>query len=104
MNDDWEAMDPAMSQWADTMFVDVDLIDWDDHGDVFSGCNFRNVRFNVSRHTDAAFVNCTFTGCSFFDATFTRCKLVGSRFERCTFTLLKVTAATGPSRRSRAPT
>jgi len=52
---------------------------------------FRDCRFNLSRHTDAAFVICTFTGCSFFEATFTECKLVGSRFDRCTFDPLTVT-------------
>ena len=66
------------------------LIDWDNERGVFADCQFQNVRFNVSRHTDAAFINCTFTHCSFFDATFTRCKLVGSKLDRCTLTLLKV--------------
>lgn len=58
--------------------------------DWLNECTFRGGRFNVSTHTDAAFLNCAFVSCSFFDTTFERCKMVGSMFDRCAFNLLKV--------------
>jgi fluoroquinolone resistance protein len=71
-------------------FVDVDLSETADQGAVFSARTFRGVRFDVSEHSDAAFLNRTFTRCNFFDTTFTGCKLLGSMFDGCRFDLLKV--------------
>ncbi|HEY2794197.1 MAG TPA: pentapeptide repeat-containing protein, partial [Micromonosporaceae bacterium] len=72
-------------------FVDVDLTESTSaSGLVLRDCVFRQVRFNVSTHTGAAFLNCLFSGCSFFDATFTECKFVGSTFEGCTYDQMKV--------------
>ena len=87
---DWDSRDLLQHSYDHVEFVDVDMTEVDNVGTAFAQCVFRNVKFNASRHSDAAFVNCTLTACSFFDATFTRCKLVGSTFERCSFSLLKV--------------
>jgi uncharacterized protein YjbI with pentapeptide repeats len=72
------------------LFLDVDLSEMVDRGSTFVECTFRGVRFNCSVHTDAAFVNCTFTRCALFDSTFTGCKLTGSMFDGCTYGALKV--------------
>lgn len=69
-------------------FVDCDLSEITTAGVVFTGCTFRGVRFNASRHRTTAFVGCTFTACVFFDTTFEDCKLTGSTFERCRFELM----------------
>ena len=86
---DWDGRDLSGECHEKVAFLDVDLTEAVNDAGVFTECAFRGTRFNVSRHTGAAFVNCTFTRCSFFDATFTRCKLVGSMFDRCTFGLFK---------------
>jgi fluoroquinolone resistance protein len=60
--------------------------DW--YGEDLSGQEHGRVAFigvDLSRHSDAAFLNCTFSSCSFFQAEFTECKLVGSTFDRCAF-------------------
>jgi len=75
---DWDGRDLSGERHEKAAFIDVDLSETVDNGGVFTECAFRGARFNVSRHANAAFVNCTFTRCSFFDATFTGCKLVGS--------------------------
>jgi fluoroquinolone resistance protein len=87
---DWGGRDLSGESHEKVAFVDVDLMETVDNAGVFTECAFRGVRFNVSKHIQAAFVNCTFTRCSFFDATFTNCKLVGSMFDRCTFGLFEV--------------
>jgi fluoroquinolone resistance protein len=87
---DWDGRDLSGERHEKVAFIDVDLSETVDDGGVFTECAFRGARFNVSRHANAAFVNCTFTRCSFFDATFAGCKLVGSMFDGCTFGLLEV--------------
>ena len=87
---DWDGRDLSGECHDKVAFIDVDLTEAVDRAGVFTECSFRGVRFNVSTHANAAFVNCTFTRCSFFDATFTGCKLVGSMFDGCTFGLLEV--------------
>ncbi|MFI0420921.1 pentapeptide repeat-containing protein [Spongiactinospora sp. 9N601] len=72
------------------LFVDVDMRELADRGAVFNECTFRGVRFNVSSHENAAFINCTFIRCSFFDAVFRDCKLIGGMFDGCTYGLLTV--------------
>jgi len=72
---DWGGRDLSGESHQKVAFVDVDLMETVDNAGVFTECAFRGVRFNVSKHIQAAFVNCTFTRCSFFDATFTNCKL-----------------------------
>lgn len=90
-SEDWYGQDVSGQTHTRVAFVDVDLTEATNQGATFAECTFRGVRFNVSRHADAAFLNCTFTRCVFFDATFTNCKLVGSMFDRCTHGLMKVT-------------
>ncbi|MEU0466018.1 pentapeptide repeat-containing protein [Amycolatopsis sp. NPDC006131] len=85
---DWEGAHLSGERHERVAFVRADLSEAVTEGAVFTECTFRDSRFNASRHTGAAFLNCTFTGCSFFDATFTDCKTTGSMFDRCTFDLL----------------
>jgi len=87
---DWYARELTAEGHVDVAFIDVDMTEAVNVGSVFEDCMFRGVRFNVSTHTNAAFLRCTFSGCSFFDATFTGCKLVGSTFTRCSFSSTKV--------------
>ena len=87
---DWDSLDISGEIHRRVLFQDVDLTELSDHGSSFEECQFRNVRFNVSVHEDARFLNCVFSRCSFFDATFTGCKLTGCVFDGCTYGLLKV--------------
>ena len=89
-DEDWYARPLSAEGYAGIAFIDVDMTEVVDVGSVFEDCTFRGVRFNVSTHTNAAFLRCTFSGCSFFDATFTGCKLLGSRFENCTWSQLTI--------------
>jgi uncharacterized protein YjbI with pentapeptide repeats len=89
--EDWYGEDISGREHARTAFSGIDLTEVTDEGAVFDECTFVDCTFNVSRHTEAAFLNCSFTGCSFFDTEFDRCKLVGSMFDRCSFGLLTVT-------------
>ena len=84
-DEDWYARDLSGERFDNVLFLDIDLTEALNQGGVFSECTFRGVRFNVSEHRDAAFINCTFVRCSFFDATFVGCKLTGSRFDGCDF-------------------
>ena len=70
--------------------MDLDLTEAFGVGAVFEECVFRHAKLNASVHTDAAFMNCTFTRSTFFDVRFERCKLIGSRFEDCTWDIAKV--------------
>ncbi len=88
--EDWTGASLTGRRFESVLFLGVDLAEQDQRGAWFSDCTFRKVRFNVSTHLDAAFLNCTFVDCSFFDATFTNCKLVGSMFERCRFGPTKI--------------
>jgi hypothetical protein len=75
---DWDGRDLSGERHEKVAFIDVDLSETVDNGGVFTECAFRGARFNVSRHANAAFVNCTFTRCSFFDATDRRGHRLGS--------------------------
>ena len=87
---DWDAGAGALPRHDAVEFSGLDLCETDLQGVEFSGCTFRDARFNCSQQTDVAYLYCTFVNCSFFDATFTRCKMVGSHFERCTFDIMTV--------------
>ena len=88
--EDWYGRDLTREHHRRVAFVDVDMTEVRNEGSTFEECTFAGVRLNASVHTDAAFVNCTFTRCAFFDARLLRCKMVGSRFDRCTFEALVV--------------
>jgi uncharacterized protein YjbI with pentapeptide repeats len=88
--EDWYGRDISGQTHTRIAFVDLDMTEVEDDGASFTECTFRRARFNVSRHSDAAFVNCTFSACTFFDSSFNECKLVGSMFDRCTFDMMKV--------------
>jgi uncharacterized protein YjbI with pentapeptide repeats len=89
--EDWYGEDLTGRSEHGVEFVDVDLTEsTSTAGLVFDQCTFRHVKFNVSVHRGAAFVNCRFSVCNFFDASFTECKFVGSVFERCTYDQLTV--------------
>jgi fluoroquinolone resistance protein len=91
ISEDWSRDDLAGRTAAQVEYVRVDLAETTSTGGlVFEGCVFRDAGFNLSEHTGAAFVNCTFTGCDFFGAKFNDCKFVGSTFDRCTFDQLTV--------------
>ncbi|RVX40476.1 uncharacterized protein YjbI with pentapeptide repeats [Nonomuraea polychroma] len=88
---DWDdPLELEGKSYRRVLFQDVDLTELVDRGSTFEECTFGNVRFNVSEHDDAQFLNCTFIRCSLFDATFRGCKLTGSVFEDCSYGLLKV--------------
>ncbi len=87
---DWYGQVISGQSHTRVAFVDLDMTEVENDGAVFTECTFRRARFNVSRHSNAAFVNCTFSGCNFFDASFTECKLVGSMFDRCTLDMTRV--------------
>lgn len=86
----WESKSISGEQHTRVEFVTVDLTEAKNVGSVFAECTFRNCKFNVSSHKDAAFINCTFKSCSFFDTKFYECKFVGSMFDRCTYDLMEV--------------
>ncbi|MEV6305745.1 pentapeptide repeat-containing protein [Actinoplanes sp. NPDC051861] len=87
---DWDAGASELRSHEGVTFADLDLCETEVRGVEFSGCTFRDARFNCSQQDDVAFLNCTFVNCTFFDATFTDCKMVGSGFERCTFDIMTV--------------
>lgn len=87
---DWDAGASKLRSHENVTFPDLDLCETDVQGVEFSGCTFRDARFNCSQQVDAAYLNCVFVNCTFFDATFTNCKMVGSVFERCTFDIMTV--------------
>jgi len=89
-DEDWDGRDLDGERFERVAFIDVDMIELQNKGAVFTECSFRGVRLNASTHSAAAFINCTFTRCAFFDATFTGCKMTGSMFDGCTLDLLKV--------------
>jgi fluoroquinolone resistance protein len=90
--EDWYAKVLSGCNHERVEFIDIDMMETTNEGGVFTDCTFRGVRFNVSVHSNAAFVNCTFVRCTFFDSSFTGCKLTGSMFDDCTFGLLKVSS------------
>ncbi|WP_406000176.1 pentapeptide repeat-containing protein [Streptomyces sp. NBC_00829] len=83
--EDWYGRDLSGQRFARHTFYDTDWTEVVDDGGVFDECTFSGVKFNASRHTSAAFTNCTFKRCSFFDTRFDQCKAVGSLFQQCTF-------------------
>ncbi|WP_188193324.1 pentapeptide repeat-containing protein [Nonomuraea sp. SYSU D8015] len=87
---DWDTLEISGESYRRVLFQDVDMTELIDRGSTFEECTFGNVRFNVSEHDDAQFLNCLFIRCSLFDATFRGCKLTGSVFDGCTYGLLKV--------------
>ena len=89
-DEDWYGDEIVNREYTDCAFYDMDMTELVNRGSTFERCTFGNVKFNASRHTDAAFVSCTFKRCGFFDAVFEGCKLVGSLFEECTLRPLRV--------------
>jgi fluoroquinolone resistance protein len=79
-DEDWYGEELVEREYAGCTFSRIDLTEAFTRGCVFTECGFANVRFNVSRHVDSAFLRCTFQRCNFFEAEFTGCKLVGSTF------------------------
>ena len=90
VDEDWYARELGEDVFSRVEFVDCDLTEVSSVGTTFSECAFRNVAFNVSRHSVSSFVNCTFTRCNFFDAAFVGCKVLGSAFDRCDFRLTRI--------------
>lgn len=90
-DEDWYGRDLSGQRFTRHTFYDTDWTEVVDDGGIFDECTFSGVRFNASRHTNAAFTNCTFKRCSFFDTRFEQCKAVGSLFQQCTFSLISVT-------------
>ncbi|WP_406304422.1 pentapeptide repeat-containing protein [Streptomyces sp. NBC_00885] len=90
-DEDWYGRDLSGQRFTRHTFYDTDWTEVVDDGGIFDECTFFGVRFNASRHTHAAFTNCTFKRCSFFDTRFEQCKAVGSVFQQCTFSLISVT-------------
>ncbi|MFI1397593.1 pentapeptide repeat-containing protein [Streptomyces sp. NPDC020681] len=90
-DEDWYGRDLSGQKFARYTFYDTDWTECVDDGGVFDECTFSGVKFNASRHTSAAFTNCTFKRCTFFDTRFEQCKAVGSLFQQCTFNLFEVT-------------
>lgn len=88
--EDWYGRDLSGQRFARHTFYDTDWTEVVNDGGVFDECTFSGVRFNASRHTGAAFINCTFKRCTFFDARFEQCKAVGSLFQQCTFSIFSV--------------
>lgn len=89
--EDWYDEDVSGRSYDHVEFRELDLTESTSTGGLdLTECVVRGGHFNRSRHTGAAFVNCTFVDCEFFGATFTECKFLGSSFLRCTFTQLTV--------------
>ena len=86
----WESRTLERQTHTGVAFLDLDMTEVVDEASVFTDCSFRRTRFNCSKHTDAAFINCTFANCNFFEARFTGCKFVGCLFERCEYDLMVV--------------
>ncbi len=89
-DEDWYGRDLSDQRLTRHTFYDTDWTEVENDGGIFDACTFSGVRFNASRHTGAAFTNCTFKRCTFFDTRFEQCKVVGSLFQQCTFNLLQV--------------
>jgi uncharacterized protein YjbI with pentapeptide repeats len=66
-NEDWCGEELLARSYRNCLFSHLDLTEAINEGSVFENCSFRNVKFNASRHADAAFLHCTLTGCNFFD-------------------------------------
>src|SRR4029450_7602547 len=89
--EDWYGEPLADRAYTRCTFTDVDLTEAHSRGTVFEECHFSLVRFNASRHTDSAFLRCTFQRATLFEATFTGCKLTGSTFDQCELRPLRIT-------------
>jgi fluoroquinolone resistance protein len=90
-NVDWYGEEFTERHYLRCTFLHLDLTEATSQGTVFEECVFGNVRFNASRHTDAAFLRCAFNRCNFFEAEFTGCKVTGSQFAECDLRPLRVT-------------
>ncbi len=91
VGEDWSVEDLSGRTETAVEYVRVDLAETTSTGGlVFEGCTFRDVGFELARHTAAAFVNCTFVSCRFTNATLQDCKFIGSSFERCEFARMTV--------------
>ncbi|WP_329020388.1 pentapeptide repeat-containing protein [Streptomyces sp. NBC_00690] len=90
-DEDWYGRDLSDQRYTRHTFYDTDWTEVVNEGGIFDECTFSGVRFNASRHSSAAFTNCTFRRCTFFDTVFEQCKFVGSQFHNCTFNILRVT-------------
>src|SRR5262245_24303164 len=66
--EDWYGEPLADRAYTRCTFTDVDLTEAHSRGTVFEECHFSLVRFNASRHTDSAFLRCTFQRCNLFEA------------------------------------
>jgi fluoroquinolone resistance protein len=89
-NEDWYGEELVERTYTKCSFSQVDLTEATSHGAVFEECSFANVRWNASRHSDSAFLRCTFKRCNFFEAEFVGCKLVGSAFDQSTLRPLRI--------------
>jgi fluoroquinolone resistance protein len=89
--EDWYGEELVDRGYLRCRFVDVDLTEAVVRGSQFEECQFLNVRFNASRHADAAYLRCAFRHCNLFEAAFDGCKLVGSSFHECDLRPLTVT-------------
>ncbi|MQS38808.1 pentapeptide repeat-containing protein [Streptomyces katsurahamanus] len=89
--EDWYGRDLSGRRFTRYTFYDSDWTEVVNDGAVFDECTFSGVKFNASRHVNAAFTNCVFKRCGFFDTRFEQCKAVGSLFQQCAFGLLRVT-------------
>jgi uncharacterized protein YjbI with pentapeptide repeats len=64
---DWYAEEMVDRQYVRCNFSDVDLTEATSQRARFEECQFFNVRFNASRHTDSAFLRCAFRRCNLFE-------------------------------------
>jgi fluoroquinolone resistance protein len=90
-DEDWYGKQLTGSAYTRCQFHHVDLTEAVSRSVVFTECTFDTVLFNASRHTDSAFLRCTFRRCNLFEAQFAGCKLIGSVFVECTLRPLTVT-------------
>ena len=81
-DEDWYGDELVERAYTGCAFNRIDMTEALTRGCVFTECRFANVKFNVSRHVDSAFLRCAFGRCNFFEAEFSGCKLMGSTFEK----------------------
>ena len=58
----WYGEDISDQEHTRVAFVGLDLTEGTDAGALFTECTFRDATSTLSQHTDAAFLNRTFTG------------------------------------------
>jgi uncharacterized protein YjbI with pentapeptide repeats len=69
--EDWYGEELVNRKYLMCVFDNIDLTEAGTRGCEFIECSFSGIRFNASRHTDSAFLRCTFTRCNLFEAEFT---------------------------------